>query len=385
MSRSTLGSAVALKEKGLRHLDHRTGQCGKRFSSSPEGKGIETLRRICSLRSSPSMASRNCAAAPWPNEPERLSQSPTRPSAPNWSRRASGWCKAGAAVCRFEAASAPQVSRTIFPAYRRDSSAVSASLASGKGKTLATRGLSRPASHQRSNSARLRLIRTGSRSACAPQTTPMTETFLTRIRFAGTAWIRPIVARSWCRSRPRSCEAHQLCRPPPPQAQAAYDLLDLGQVGYGQARGGWPSPRADAVQHGPRLSPPRHVDKDARHQHPERLGPQIHLEQPIVRHVAHPNTSLPPRGDRSRSGRDHRIPRRSQDLPRIRLPLRDPRPKARRFVYRRGAEIHAEARSIFGFHLRLYARARPASRRSRPAATLRRQPRPPSTKWYETD
>ena len=93
-----------------------------------------------------------------------------------------------------------------------------------------------------------------------------------------------IVARSWFCSRPRSCEAHQLCRPPPPQAQAAYDLLDLGQVGCGQARGGWP-PRANAIQHGPRLSPPRHVDKDARDQHPERLGLQILLKQPIVRHV----------------------------------------------------------------------------------------------------
>src|SRR5207253_2880466 len=56
---------------------------------------------------------------------------------------------------------------------------------------FATRGSSRPASHQRSSSARLRLIRAGSRSACAPQTTPMTEMFLTRIRLAGTAWMRP--------------------------------------------------------------------------------------------------------------------------------------------------------------------------------------------------
>src|SRR4029077_2357837 len=87
-----------------------------------------------------------------------------------------------AAASRFEAASTPQVSRTILPAYRRDSSAVSAALASGNGKTFATRGLSRPAFHQRNSSARLRLIRAGSRSAWAPQTTPMTETFLTRIR-----------------------------------------------------------------------------------------------------------------------------------------------------------------------------------------------------------
>src|SRR5438067_4563135 len=53
------------------------------------------------------------------------------------------------------------------------------------------RGLSLPACHQRSNSARLRLIHTGSRSACAPHTTPITEMFFTRMRLAGTAWIRP--------------------------------------------------------------------------------------------------------------------------------------------------------------------------------------------------
>jgi hypothetical protein len=52
--------------------------------------------------------------------------------------------------------------RTIFPACRRDNSAVSALPASANGKTLATTGLSRSASHQRSNSARLRLIRAGS-------------------------------------------------------------------------------------------------------------------------------------------------------------------------------------------------------------------------------
>jgi hypothetical protein len=46
----------------------------------------------------------------------------------------------------------------------------------------------------------------------------------------------------------------------------------------------------------------------------------------------------------------------------------------------RCSNLHAEARSIFGLHLRLYARARPASRRSRPAATLRGQRalRPPN-------
>jgi hypothetical protein len=47
------------------------------------------------------MASRNCAAARSLNESARLSQSPTRPSAPNWNRRANGWCEAGAAASRF--------------------------------------------------------------------------------------------------------------------------------------------------------------------------------------------------------------------------------------------------------------------------------------------
>jgi hypothetical protein len=46
------------------------------------------------------------------------------------------------------------VSRTTFPVYRRDNSAVSASPACAKGNTFATSGLSLPASHQRSSSAR---------------------------------------------------------------------------------------------------------------------------------------------------------------------------------------------------------------------------------------
>src|SRR6266851_3394250 len=68
--------------------------------------------------------------------------------------------------------------------------------------------------------------------------------------------------------------------------------------------------------------------------------------------------------------------------PACRCEIVDPRPTD--VVYRRGAEVRAEARSIFGLHLRLYARPRPASRRSRPAAPLRRQPRPPSTKMVLT-
>src|SRR5262245_48791789 len=43
-------------------------------------------------------------------------------------------------------------------------------------------GLSLPWDHQRKSSTRLRLIHAGSRSVCAPQTTPITEMFLTRIR-----------------------------------------------------------------------------------------------------------------------------------------------------------------------------------------------------------
>src|SRR5207302_10797500 len=77
-------------------------------------------------------------------------------------------------------------SRTILPAYWRDNSAVSASLARARGNTFAITGLSLPASHQLSNSERYLLISTGSRSACAPQTTPITDMFLTRIRLAGT-------------------------------------------------------------------------------------------------------------------------------------------------------------------------------------------------------
>src|SRR3984893_15669662 len=73
--------------------------------SSPTGSSRRRAPRPTSW--SPSMASRNGAPARSLNESVRLSQSPTRPSAPNWKRRANGWCKAGAAASRFEAASAP--------------------------------------------------------------------------------------------------------------------------------------------------------------------------------------------------------------------------------------------------------------------------------------
>jgi hypothetical protein len=46
----------------------------------------------------------------------------------------------------------------------------------------------------------------------------------------------------------------------------------------------------------------------------------------------------------------------------------------------RCSKFHAEAGSVFSLHLRIYARPRPAARRSRPAAPFRRQPtiRPPN-------
>ena len=96
----------------------------------------------------------------------------------------------------------------------------------------------------------------GRRPACRGQTSPSCRRRTHRSP-AGRGHRRAIVVL---------LATTQLRGPPtlPPQAQAAYDLLDLGQVGCGQARGGWP-PRANAIQHGPRLSPPRHVDKDARH------------------------------------------------------------------------------------------------------------------------
>jgi hypothetical protein len=55
--------------------------------------------------------------------------------------------------------------------------AVIAAPASGSGKTFATRGLRRPACHQHSSSARLRLISAGSRSACAPDDTDNRDVF----------------------------------------------------------------------------------------------------------------------------------------------------------------------------------------------------------------
>jgi hypothetical protein len=49
-------------------------------------------------------------------------------------------------------------------------------------------------------------------------------------------------------------------------------------------------------------------------------------------------------------------------------------------AFARCSKLHAQARSVSGVHVCLYARPRPASRRSRPAAPLRRQPtiRPPN-------
>src|SRR5439155_14547957 len=95
------------------------------------------------------------------------------------------------APCRDLVRHGAHASSTIFPAWRRDNSACIAAPASPSGNVLAISGFRRPASHQRNSSARLRLTRTGSRAAWAPQTTPMTEMFLTRIRLAGADWMRP--------------------------------------------------------------------------------------------------------------------------------------------------------------------------------------------------
>src|SRR6266446_6474851 len=45
-SRACLGSVLALKEKGLRHVEFGRSHAAAMFSISPEGKGIETLSRV---------------------------------------------------------------------------------------------------------------------------------------------------------------------------------------------------------------------------------------------------------------------------------------------------------------------------------------------------
>src|ERR1700730_13420331 len=85
-----------------------------------------------------------------------LAQSPPRPSAPNWKRRANGWCKAGAAASRFEAASAPlsfEDDLTGVPPREQRRQRLAGL---GQRKNFRDQRLSRPASHQRSSSARLR-------------------------------------------------------------------------------------------------------------------------------------------------------------------------------------------------------------------------------------
>ena len=67
-----------------------------------------------------------------------------------------------------------------MPAYLRDNSAVSALPASANGKTFATRGLSRPASHRRSGGAEVGRERSGRsrQRKCNPITIALFEQFL---------------------------------------------------------------------------------------------------------------------------------------------------------------------------------------------------------------